>query len=141
MLVKRAMGLFKLPFEWKKFEVRTVKDKAKKTVVEAKVEVKIGKTVVRAKGSGNGPVNALDEAVRGALAKSFPAIEEIKLADYKVRVLNSKDGTGAKVRVLIESKDDALEWGTVGVSTNVIEASWLALVDSIEYKLMLEGSK
>jgi len=141
MLVKRAMGLFKLPFEWKKFEVRTVKDKTKKTVVEAKVEVKIGKTVVRAKGSGNGPVNALDEAVRGALAKSFPAIEEIKLADYKVRVLNSKDGTGAKVRVLIESKDDAMEWGTVGVSTNVIEASWLALVDSIEYKLMLEGSK
>ncbi len=141
MLVKRAMGLFKLPFEWRKFEVRTVKDKTKKTSVEAKVEVRIGRKVLRAKGSGNGPVNALDEAVRGALAKKFPAIEEIKLVDYKVRVINSKDGTGAKVRVLIESKDESNEWGTVGVSTNVIEASWIALVDSIEYKLMLEGSK
>ncbi|MFA5104760.1 MAG: citramalate synthase [Candidatus Margulisiibacteriota bacterium] len=140
MLVKRAMGVFKLPFKWNRFEVKTVKGKNKKTVVEAKVEVKISGKVIKAKGKGNGPVNALDEAVRGALAKRFPEIEEIKLTDYKVRVLNSKDGTGAKVRVLIESRDEKREWGTVGVSANVIEASWIALVDSIEYKLMLESN-
>jgi len=141
MLVKRAMGEFNLPFEWNRFEVKTVKAKNKKTVVEAKVEVKIDGKIIKAKGKGNGPVNALDEAVRGALMKKFPAIDDIKLVDYKVRVLNSKDGTGAKVRVLIESRDEDREWGTVGVSANVIEASWLALVDSIEYKLMMEGVK
>jgi len=137
LLLKRYMGLFKLPFEWKKFEVKTIKDKNKTTKVEAKVEVKIGKKIISAKGSGNGPVNALDEAIRRTLCKKFPSISDIKLVDYKVRVINSKDGTGAKVRVLIKSKDNEKEWGTVGVSTNVIEASWIALVDSIEYKLMI----
>ncbi len=139
ILVKKTMGLFKLPFEWSKFEVKAVKGKGVKTNVEAKVEIKIGKKVYHAKGSGNGPVNALDEAARGVLLKHFPAIKDLKLTDYKVRVLNSKDGTGAKVRVLIESADDNRSWGTVGVSPNIIEASWTALVDSIEYKLMQEG--
>lgn len=84
---------------------------------------------------GNGPVNALDNALRKALVKFYPQIEEVKLLDYKVRVLGSGEGTGAVVRVLIESGDGHERWGTVGVSPNVIEASWQALVDSIDYKL------
>jgi len=84
---------------------------------------------------GNGPVNALDRALRKALRKFYPQIDEVELLDYKVRVLGGGEGTGATVRVLIESGDGHERWGTVGVSPNVIEASWQALVDSIEYKL------
>ncbi len=141
ILVKKTMGVFKLPFEWSKFEVKAQKGKGKNTSTEAKVEIKIGRKTLHAKGSGNGPVNALDDAARKVLVKHFPQIKDLRLTDYKVRVLNSKDGTGAKVRVLIESSDDKRSWGTVGVSPNIIEASWLALVDSIEYKLMIEGIK
>jgi 2-isopropylmalate synthase len=85
--------------------------------------------------TGNGPVNALDRALRKALRQFYPQIDEVELLDYKVRVLGSGEGTGATVRVLIESGDGHERWGTVGVSPNVIEASWQALVDSIEYKL------
>jgi len=84
---------------------------------------------------GNGPVNALDRALRKALTKFYPQLEKVELLDYKVRVLGGDEGTGATVRVLIESGDEHDRWGTVGVSPNVIEASWQALVDSIEYKL------
>src|SRR5262249_26849335 len=84
---------------------------------------------------GNGPVNALDRALRKALTKFYPQLEKVELHDYKVRVLGGDEGTGATVRVLIESGDEHDRWGTVGVSPNVIEASWQALVDSIEYKL------
>ena len=89
---------------------------------------------------GDGPINALDGALRKAIEDHFPVIKGVKLTDYKVRVLDSKEGTAAKVRVIVESTDGIDTWGTVGVSTNVIEASWLALVDSIEYKLM-KGDK
>jgi 2-isopropylmalate synthase len=84
---------------------------------------------------GNGPLNALDKALRKALTPWYPNLESIELHDYKVRVLGAADGTEATVRVLIESGDEEGRWGTVGVSSNVIEASWQALVDSIEYKL------
>ena len=85
---------------------------------------------------GDGPVNALDAALRKALDESFPNLAEMHLVDYKVRVINSEAGTAAGVRVVIESRDDRdAGWGTVGVSENVIEASWIALVDSFEYKL------
>jgi len=86
--------------------------------------------------NGNGPVNALDRAVRKALERFYPELREVRLADYKVRVIDSKDATGAKVRVLIRSTDGEASWTTVGVSTNVIEASLIALLDSMEYKLM-----
>ncbi len=85
---------------------------------------------------GDGPVNALDRALRKALEVFYPELREMKLTDYKVRVLNPQDATAAKVRVLIESTDGREIWTTVGVSTDIIEASCLALVDSIEYKLM-----
>ena len=85
---------------------------------------------------GEGPVNALDRALRKALTRFYPNLADMELADYKVRVLSGEFGTGAKVRVLVESKDGVDSWGTVGVSYNIIEASWQALVDSINYKLM-----
>jgi 2-isopropylmalate synthase len=90
---------------------------------------------------GNGPVNALDRALRRALVRFYPRVEEVKLLDYKVRVLGGGKGSGAMVRVLIESGDGSDRWGTVGVSVNVIEASWQALIDSIEYKLFKDGRK
>jgi 2-isopropylmalate synthase len=88
---------------------------------------------------GNGPVNALDNALRKALYKFYPSLKEMDLVDYKVRVLSTKDGTKAKTRVLIESADGKATWATVGVSENIIEASYDALVDSIEYKLEKEA--
>ena len=84
---------------------------------------------------GDGPVNALDAALRKALHGHFPNLADMHLVDYKVRVINSEAGTAAGVRVVIESRDEDEVWGTVGVSENIIEASWIALVDSFEYKL------
>jgi 2-isopropylmalate synthase len=84
---------------------------------------------------GHGPVNALNQALKKALLAFFPQLNSVHLTDFKVRVLNAKSGTAAKVRVLIESSDGEQSWGTVGVSEDIIEASWKALVDSIEYKL------
>ena len=85
---------------------------------------------------GNGPVNAIDRALRKALGKFYPEVEQVHLLDYKVRVLGGgAEGTEAMVRVLIESGDATERWGTVGVSPNVVEASWQALVDSMDYKL------
>ena len=84
---------------------------------------------------GDGPVNALDAALRKALNGDFPNLAQMHLVDYKVRVINSEAGTAAGVRVVIESHDEDDVWGTVGVSENIIEASWIALVDSFEYKL------
>ena len=85
---------------------------------------------------GNGPVNALDQALRKALLQFYPSLAQVKLVDYKVRILEESVGTGSQVRVLIESSDGVEEWHTVGSSTNIIEASWLALADSLEYWLL-----
>ena len=91
---------------------------------------------------GDGPVHALDSALRKALETFYPELSNVHLTDYKVRVINGKDATAAKVRVLLQSTDGDAIWTTVGVSTDIIEASWLALVDSIEYKLIkLEEAK
>ena len=87
---------------------------------------------------GDGPVDALNAALRKALEPTYPSLKEMHLVDYRVRVVNAKAGTAAKVRVLIESKDPRQMWWTIGVSENIIDASWLALVDSIEYKLLSE---
>jgi 2-isopropylmalate synthase len=84
---------------------------------------------------GDGPVNALDAALRKALRPFYPGIDGIELDDYKVRIINAQQGTGARTRVLIDSTDGHDHWGTVGVSDNIIEASWLALVDSFEFQL------
>lgn len=112
-------------------------------VSEATVTVEVGGNVEHAAAWGNGPVNALDKALRKILPNYFPGkgLEDMRLLDYKVRVLTAAEGTAARVRVLIESGDGKNKWGTVGVSENVIEASWQALVDSIEYKLLRAGRK
>jgi len=103
---------------------------------DATIKLKVGDEVVHTAAEGNGPVNALDNALRKALEEFYPEVKEMQLVDYKVRVLDGKDGTGAVVRVLIETSDGRRSWGTVGVSPNIIEASWQALVDSIAYGLL-----
>ncbi|MBN2057705.1 MAG: citramalate synthase [Candidatus Saganbacteria bacterium] len=138
LLLKRTLGLVQPSFELEDFLIETHKESANAPVVTAHVKIMIKNKVHDATGSGDGPVNAIDTALRKVLERIYPEIKKVKLTDYKVRVLNSEAGTAARVRVIIESADETRTWGTVGVSTNVIEASWLALVDAIEYKLMPE---
>lgn len=107
-------------------------------MTEATVKVKVNNIQELSASEGSGPVNALDAALRKALERFYPSLKDMKLVDYKVRVINPRSGTAAKVRVIIESQDKENIWNTVGVSENVIEASWYALVDSIEYKLLKE---
>jgi len=106
------------------------------TLSEAMIKVKVGSEVIHTAAEGNGPVNALDAALRKALLQFYPSLAQIRLVDYKVRILEESFGTGSQVRVLIQSSDGLVEWRTVGSSTNIIEASWLALVDSLEYWLI-----
>ena len=105
---------------------------------EATVKVWVGEQRVAAVGEGNGPVNALDEALRAALTPLYPAFARIHLTDFKVRVLDGAGATGAVVRVLIDSSNGERSWTTIGVSPNVIEASWIALCDAFVYGLLLE---
>ena len=109
-------------------------------IAEATVLVEVGGQLEHTAAVGVGPVNALDNALRKALDKFYPQLRKVELLDYKVRVLASGHGTGARVRVLIESGDEEETWGTVGVSDNIIEASWRALADSIDYKLLKDES-
>jgi 2-isopropylmalate synthase len=107
---------------------------------EATVKVQVGEIKEHTAASGNGPVNALDQALRRALEQFYPSLADVRLVDYKVRVISGAlSGTASQVRVLITSSDSQSQWGTVGVSANIVEASWRALVDSVEYKLMKDG--
>ena len=124
-----------LLFTVDKYHISMRRD-SKQSICEATVRVRVGKTIHDEVAEGDGPVNALDSALRSALAKSFPKLKKVSLIDYKVRILDSFAGTAAKTRVLIESTDGKREWGTVGVSENIIEASLQALVDSMEYALL-----
>jgi 2-isopropylmalate synthase len=136
LLVQRAAGTFKPHFELLHYRVDVETDIAGETTTEATVKLRIGNEVRHEVAEGDGPVNALDAALRKALNGHFPNLRDVQLVDYKVRVINSDAGTAAAVRVVIESQDeDGNTWGTVGVHENVIKASWDALVDSIEYKL------
>ncbi len=135
LLVKKCAGTYRPHFERLNFHVNVEADQHGTLVTEATVKLRIGDTVRHEVAEGDGPVNALDAALRKALDHHFPNLAEMHLVDYKVRVINSEAGTAAGVRVVIESRDDGEVWGTVGVSENVIEASWLALVDSFEFKL------
>jgi 2-isopropylmalate synthase len=139
ILIKKALGQHKKFFELLGFRV-IVEKKEEETppLSEATIMVRVGNRVEHTAAVGNGPVNALDNALRKALEKFYPELMEVKLLDYKVRILSTKDGTGAQTRVLIESGDGESKWGTVGVSENIIQASWQALVDSIDYKLLKE---
>ena len=136
LLIQAALGKKKKNFSLVGFRVIDEKRKeGEPPLSEATIMVQVDGVMEHAAAMGNGPVNALDQALRRALTKFYPTLKQVELLDYKVRVLSSGEGTGASVRVLIESGDGQDRWGTVGVSHNVIEASWQALVDSIDYKL------
>lgn len=137
LIVKKALGTFRPKFALESFDIITVKHGNEATKVKAKLKIAVKSSFVETEAFGDGPINALDGALRKAIESNFPEIQDVKLTDYKVRVLDSEEGTAAKVRVIVESTDGVRTWGTVGVSTNVIEASWIALLDSIEYKLMI----
>jgi 2-isopropylmalate synthase len=129
-----------LKFTVEKYHVSMRRD-LKQSVCEATVRVRVGKKIHDEVAEGDGPVNALDSALRSALAKSFPKLKKVTLTDYKVRILDGVAGTAAKTRVLIQSTDGQREWGTVGVSENIIEASLQALVDSMEFALIKKSQK
>jgi len=135
LLVRRLAGMAKPFFELDHYNVVIKKDEHRDAVTEATVKLKVGQDWQHTVAEGDGPVNALDAALRKALHPAFPNLAQMSLTDYKVRVINSGAGTAASVRVVIESRDRDEHWGTVGVSENIIDASWQALVDSIEYKL------
>lgn len=138
LLMRNAMGSHRPSFQLLGFRVIVEKKQEHGLLLsEATVMVKVGDVVEHTAAVGAGPVNALDHALRKALEKFYPQLREVKLLDYKVRVLSAEKGTESKVRVLIESGDHKDKWGTVGVSENIMEASWQALADSIEYKLLL----
>ncbi|MBU0730550.1 MAG: citramalate synthase [Proteobacteria bacterium] len=137
LLMRRALGAQRRYFELRGFRIITQKiDMHEPPQDEATIRIQVGGEEVHTAALGNGPVNAMDNALRKALTRFYPNLADMWLADYKVRVLGSEHGTGSHVRVLIESSDSESSWGTVGVSHDIIEASWQALVDSINYKLM-----
>ncbi|MEE2640543.1 MAG: citramalate synthase [Planctomycetota bacterium] len=140
LLVQKCSGVYRPFFERLKFhvEVGTLPAAAKaefELVTEATVKLKIQNDLCHEVAEGDGPVNALDNAMRKALLDFYPELQQMRLVDYKVRVVNSAAGTAARIRVNIESADNEGVWRTIGVSENIIEASWLALVDAIDYKL------
>ncbi|MBN1482142.1 citramalate synthase [candidate division KSB1 bacterium] len=139
VLIHKTTGNFKDYFELKSARVIIFKYEEGTLHSEAVLRLLVKDQMQHTVAEGHGPVDALDKALRKALEPFYPSLKEIRLIDYKVRVLDSKQGTGAKVRVSIESEDGKMTWGTVGVSENIIEASWQALVDRITYKLMREG--
>jgi 2-isopropylmalate synthase len=153
LLVRKCAGLYSPFFQRIKYHVEVASDGSshgeqmansdpagpiagvEKLVTEATVKLKVQSDICHEVAEGDGPVNALDNALRKGLTDFYPALQEMRLVDYKVRVVNSVAGTAAKIRVNIESADHDEVWRTIGVSENIIEASWLALVDAIDYKL------
>lgn len=139
LLVKKAIGTYTPSFELIKYHVDIERCETGRMVTEASVKLAVDGRIEHVVSEGDGPVNALDGALRKAMEAFYPNIKEVSLIDYKVRVVNARAGTAARVRVVIESRDAQEMWGTVGVSENIIEASWLALVDSVEYKLLKDA--
>ena len=142
LLVRKALGEYRKPFNLK--GARTITEKRTEDedpITEATLVVQVDGVTEHMAAIGNGPVNAMDQGLRKALEKFYPNLKEVKLKDYRVRVLNTKHGTDAVVRVLIESGDGESNWSTVGVSHNIVEASWKALVDSIDYKILKDEAK
>ena len=141
ILIRKAMGTFKNSFELDKYHIDTERNDTGRIITEATVKLRVDNVTEHVVSEGDGPINALDGALRKALLSFYPNINDMHLIDYKVRVVNERAGTAARVRVVIESRDKDSIWGTVGVSENIIEASWLALVDSVEYKLLKDAEK
>jgi 2-isopropylmalate synthase len=142
LLVHKTLNAHKPFFELRGFRVIVEKDRTTGNLIsEATLKVAVDGREEHTVAEGPGPVDALDHALRRALEKFYPAVRDVNLMDFKVRVINATAGTAAKVRVLVESRDHKDEWSTLGVSENIIEASWEALVDAVEYKLMKDGRR
>ncbi|WP_029522082.1 citramalate synthase [Persephonella sp. KM09-Lau-8] len=140
LLIRKHLGLLKKYFDLDAYRVLIARRYTdKEPVSEATVRIKIDNHYQHTASLGYGPVNALDRALKKALVDIYPSLAEVELIDYKVRIVNESAGTAAKIRVLVESRDKEKKWGTVGVSDNVIEASWQAVVDSFIYKLVKDG--
>ncbi len=140
LLIKKAIGQFEEPFTLESFRVIIEKNHSGPSTSQATIKISVGNDQEITAAEGDGPVNALDNALRKALTKFFPHIKDMALVDYKVRVIDGSDSTAAKVRVQIETRDPREIWSTIGVSENIIEASWQALVDSVQYKLSREAN-
>jgi len=141
LFVKRQLRQYKPFFKLEGFKTSSERRNDGRVFAEASVRVEVNGQDNYHAAEGDGPVDALDKALRKTLIKFYPTLEHMRLVDYKVRVLNSGEGTAAKVRVLIESQDDNDTWTTIGVHENIIEASWEALTDSIEYKLLKDQTQ
>lgn len=141
LVMKRALKKYDKFFELEGFKVVVEKRSDKKIVSEAIIKLTVKGVKEHTAAEGDGPVNALDNALRKALKDFYPTLSKMHLSDFKVRVLNEKGGTAARVRVLIQSQDEQQSWNTIGVSENIIQASWQALVDSVEYKLLKDNLK
>ncbi len=142
LLLRRLLGKHKPLFELEEYHcdfLRSGRPGADWNKCEATVKIRVNGDSAHTAGDGDGPVNALDAALRKALKPFYPVIEEVRLEDYKVRIINGRRGTAARTRVFISSTDGRAEWGTVGVSDNIIEASWQALVDSFDYAVLQSG--
>ncbi|MBW1707952.1 MAG: citramalate synthase [Deltaproteobacteria bacterium] len=138
LFIKKVSGQFEEPFTLESFRVTIEKNLSGPSTSQATIKISVGDDQEITAAEGDGPVNALDNALRKALTKFFPEIEEMGLVDFKVRVIDGSHATAAKVRVQIDSRDSREIWSTIGVSENIIEASWQALVDSVQYKLSKE---
>ncbi|MEZ6048991.1 MAG: citramalate synthase [Planctomycetaceae bacterium] len=139
LLVMKEAGNYKSLFKRIHYRVNVKTEEGLEPVTEATVKLEVNGELFHEVAEGDGPVNALDTALRKALTTCYPNLATMHLVDYKVRVINSTEGTAARVRVVIESKDDKEVWSTIGVSENIIEASWIALIDSVEYKLLKDA--
>ena len=141
LLIKKTLKRYKEFFKLEGFRIVIEKQSNKRISSEAIIKLKVNGIKEHTAAEGDGPVNALDNALRKALKDFYPNLSKMHLSDFKVRVLDEKAGTAAKVRVLIQSQDQTDTWNTIGVSENIIEASWQALVDSVEYKLLKDKTK
>lgn len=137
LLTKKLLGRFEELFTLKTLRVVIEKNEDSEPICQVTIKIAVGDKEEITAAEGDGPVNAMDNAIRKALVPFFPEIREMRLVDFKVRVIEGTRGTAARVRVLIQSRDQKDVWGTVGVSENIIEASWQALMDSLHYKLSL----
>ena len=137
LLIKRRQPNYAPPFSLLDFLVLVETRGGQSILSEATVKIRVGDEVQHTAAEGNGPVNALDTAMRKALISSYPQLKQVRLLDYKVRVLDESSATRAGVRVMIESTNGQIEWSTVGSSTNIIEASYSALADSLEYAILV----
>jgi 2-isopropylmalate synthase len=136
LMLRRTHPAYVPPFEMTDYSVIVQRRRGRGSIVEATVKVRVGPQIMHTVAEGNGPVNALDAALRQALSRVYPQISGVRLADYKVRILDGENNTAATTRVLIETRHGTRRWSTVGASPNIIDASWRALADSMEYALI-----